>query len=124
MTYPDGGKVIDLMFGLPDPKGLHAAYESFKPLYRDRESRDFAFPAQYMFKEIPDIRNIKDPMGWVVEQMDKHKIERALTGWSDGTGMHEEARRRFPERFAFMTATDPNWGTDEVRRIKRLVKEN
>ena len=63
MSYLDGGKVIDLMFGLPDPAGLHAAYESFKPLYRDRESREFAFPAQYMFRDIPDIEAIGDDFG-------------------------------------------------------------
>jgi predicted TIM-barrel fold metal-dependent hydrolase len=124
MTYLDGGKVIDLMFGLPDLEGLHAAYESFKPLYRDKESKNFAFPAQYMFKDIPDIAEIgDDPVGWAVKQMDRFNIEKALIGVNEFGGMHNIARDRFAERFIFDVPVDPNNGVDEVRRLKRLTKE-
>jgi len=124
MSYLDGGKVIDLMFGLPDPAGLHAAYESFKPLYRDRESRDFAFPAQYMFKDIPNIETIgDDPVGWAVKQMDRFNIEKALIGVNEFSDMHKVARDRFGDRFVFDVGLDPNGGMDEVRRLRRLTKE-
>jgi predicted TIM-barrel fold metal-dependent hydrolase len=124
MSYLDGGKVIDLMFGLPDPAGLHAAYESFKPLYRDRESRDFAFPAQYMFKDIPNIEAIgDDPVGWAVKQMDRFNIEKALIGVNEFSDMHKVARDRFADRFVFDVPLDPNGGMDEVRRLRRLTKE-
>jgi predicted TIM-barrel fold metal-dependent hydrolase len=124
MSYLDGGKVIDLMFGLPDIKGLHAAYESFKPLYRDRESREFAFPAQYMFKDIPNIESLgDDPVGWAVAQMDKFNIERALIGVNTFSDLHTIARDRFADRFIFDVPTDPNGGVDEIRRIKQLTKE-
>ena len=122
MSYLDGGKVIDLMFGLPDPKMYAAAYESFKPLYRDRESREFKMPAQYMFKDIPDISTLSDPVGWTVAQMDKHHIERAMIGASEHPGMHDTARDRFPDRFVFEVGTDPNGGVDEIRRIKKLTQ--
>jgi hypothetical protein len=124
MSYLDGGKVIDLMFGLPDPAGLHAAYESFKPLYRDKESRDFAFPAQYMFKDIPNIETIgDDPVGWAVKQMDRFNIEKALIGVNEFSDMHKIARDRFGDRFVFDVPLDPNGGMDEVRRLRRLTKE-
>jgi predicted TIM-barrel fold metal-dependent hydrolase len=124
MSYLDGGKVIDLMFGLPDPKGLHAAYETFKPLYRDRESREFAFPAQYMFKDIPDIEAIgDDPVGWAVKQMDRFNIETALIGVNPFSDMHKIARDRFSDRFVFDIGLDPNGGMDEVRRLRQLTKE-
>ncbi|MDB5394954.1 MAG: hypothetical protein JWM91_2460 [Rhodospirillales bacterium] len=124
MSYLDGGKVIDLMFGLPDPKGLDAAYESFKPLYRDKESREFAFPAQYMFKDIPNIAEIgDDPVGWAVKQMDRFNIERALIGVNEFSDMHKIARDRFSDRFVFDVGIDPNGGMDEVRRLRRLTKE-
>jgi predicted TIM-barrel fold metal-dependent hydrolase len=124
MSYLDGGKVIDVMFGLPDPQGLHAAYESFKPLYRDKESREFAFPAQYMFKNIPDIETVgDDPVGWAVKQMDRFNIERALIGVNAFSDMHKIARDRFPDRFVFDVPLDPNGGMDEVRRLRRLTKE-
>jgi predicted TIM-barrel fold metal-dependent hydrolase len=123
MTYLDGGKVIDLMFGLPDAKGLAAAYESFKPLYRDRESRDFAMPAQYLFKHIPEIDNLVDPVGWAIEQMDRFNIERALIGVNEFSDMHREARDRFADRFVFDVPVDPNLGMEEVRRLRRLKAE-
>ena len=124
MSYLDGGKVIDLMFGLPDPAGLHAAYESFKPLYRDRESKEFAFPAQYMFKDIPSIETIgDDPVGWAVKQMDRFNIEKALIGVNEFSDMHKIARDRFGDRFVFDVPLDPNGGMDEIRRLRRLTKE-
>ena len=124
MSYLDGGKVIDLMFGLPDLKGLHAAYEGFKPLYRDKESRDFAFPAQYMFKDIPNIEDIgDDPVGWAVKQMDRFNIEKALIGINPFSDLHKIARDKFAHRFIFDVGTDPNGGVDEIRRIKQLTKE-
>jgi predicted TIM-barrel fold metal-dependent hydrolase len=124
MSYLDGGKVIDLMFGLPDPAGLHAAYESFKPLYRDKESRDFAFPAQYMFKDIPNIAEIgDDPVGWAVKQMDRFNIEKALIGVNPFSEMSRIARDRFSDRFVFDVGLDPNGGMDEVRRLRQLAKE-
>ena len=124
MSYLDGGKVIDTMFGLPDPQGLHAAYESFKPLYRDRESRDFAFPAQYMFKDIPNISEIgDDPVGWAVKQMDRFNIEKALIGVNPFSEMSRVARDRFSDRFIFDVGLDPNGGMDEVRRLRQLTKE-
>jgi predicted TIM-barrel fold metal-dependent hydrolase len=124
MSYLDGGKVIDLMFGLPDPAGLHAAYESFKPLYRDKESREFAFPAQYMFKDIPNIAEIgDDPVGWAVKQMDRFNIEKALIGVNPFSEMSRIARDRFSDRFVFDVGLDPNGGMDEVRRLRQLTKE-
>ena len=124
MSYLDGGKVIDLMFGLPDLKGLHAAYESFKPLYRDRESQEFAFPAQYMFKDIPNIESIgDDPVGWAVKQMDRFNIEKALIGVHEHSEMAKVARDRFADRFIFDVPVDPNRGMEEVRRVRRLAKE-
>jgi predicted TIM-barrel fold metal-dependent hydrolase len=124
MSYLDGGKVIDLMFGLPDIAGLHAAYDSFKPLYRDKESKEFAFPAQYMFKDIPSIETIgDDPVGWAVKQMDRFNIEKALIGVNEFSDMHKSARDRFADRFVFDVPLDPNGGMDEIRRLRRLTKE-
>jgi len=123
MAYPEDSKVIDLMFGLPDVQGLTAAYDSFKPLYRDRESRDFAMPAQYMFKDIPDIERLDDPVGWAVAQMDRFNIERALIGISGFSDMHRIARDRFADRFVFDVPVDPNQGMEEIRRLRQLTRD-
>jgi predicted TIM-barrel fold metal-dependent hydrolase len=124
MSYLDeGGKVIDTMFGLPDKKGFRGAYEALKVGYRDRESREFAFPAEYMFKDVPNIENIADPVAYTVEQMNKYNIERGVIPINTFSDLHEQARDRFPDRFVFDIPIDPNFGMDEVRRIRQLTKE-
>src|SRR5438132_13766922 len=76
-----------------------------------------------MFKDVPDLTEQKDPLGWLIAQMDKHNIARVMTGCSGHPGMHDEARKRFPDRFFFEVSTDPNGGVDEIRRIRKLVKQ-
>jgi predicted TIM-barrel fold metal-dependent hydrolase len=124
MSYWDNpGKVIDTMFGLPDKKGFQGAYEAMRAGYRDSESRDFAFPAQYMFKDVPDIENIPDPVAYAVEQMDKYNIERGMLPVNIFSDMSDEARDRFPDRFVFDLPIDPNFGMDEICRIRKLMKD-
>ncbi len=124
MSYlDDGGKVIDTMFGLPDKVGFQGAYDSMKPSYRDRESREMAFPAQYMFKNVPDLGELADPIAYAVEQMDKYNIEKGMLPINTFSPLNEQARDRFPDRFIWDIPIDPNYGMDEVRRIRKLVKE-
>ena len=95
MSYlDDGGKVIDTMFGLPDKVGFQGAYDSMKPSYRDAESRDMAFPAQYMFKNVPDLGELADPIAYAVEQMDKYNIEKGMLPINVFSPLNEQARDR------------------------------
>jgi predicted TIM-barrel fold metal-dependent hydrolase len=80
-------------------------------------------PAGYMFKDIPNIKEIDDPIGWSVAKMDKFNIERAMIVISPFSDMHDLAAKRFPDRFIFDIGADPNYGMDEVRRIRKLAKE-
>lgn len=124
MSYWDNpGPVIDTMFGLPDKNGFQGAYNAMKAGYRDRESRTFAFPAEYMFKDVPDVANIADPVGYTVEQMDKYNIERAFLALNTFSDLNAEAQKRFPDRFVFDLPIDPNFGMDEIARIRGLMKE-
>ena len=124
MSYLDeGGKVIDTMFGLPDKVGFQGAYDAMKPSYRDRESRDMAFPAQYMFKNVPNFGELADPVAYAVEQMDIYNIEKGMLPINLFSPLNEQARDRFPDRFIWDIPIDPNYGMDEVRRIRKLVKE-
>jgi predicted TIM-barrel fold metal-dependent hydrolase len=123
MVRPHGIGVIDCMMGIPTDANRQDWYAAFRPLLRDRESLDeFEMPAQYMFKAVPELRDIRDFVGWTVEQMDRFGIAKALVGFSgDDTG--REAARRFPDRFFFDVPCDPNGGMEEVRRIRRLHRE-
>ena len=78
--------IIDLGMGFPyqSAEEKKAAYDFFRPLLRDRQSRDqFEFPAEYMFKDAPDVvAPDVDPVAWTVAKMDEFGIEQAMVGMS------------------------------------------
>jgi len=119
MSFPPVG-AIDLMLNIPgeDNRGW---YEFMKPLFMDEESRHhFEMPAQYMFKNIPDVGEQRDYIAYTVQQMDTHGIDRAMLGIDDDNAVSEAAIKRFPNRFFGSYHANPNRGMDEVRKIERL----
>jgi len=88
MTFPDDVGIVDLMLGIPgeDNSGW---YDFMQPLFMDEESRRFRMPVEYMFKQIPRFEPGCDFVKLVVEEMDRHGIERAMIGFDEsavGTG--------------------------------------
>ena len=74
------GGVVDTMIGIPataeQRKREH--YDRFASQILDKEAREqFTFPAQYMFKDVPDFDAIDDPVALLVAEMDRFKIGRA-----------------------------------------------
>lgn len=125
MGMPTDIKVIDLMLSVPGDDNSQW-YEFMKPMLMDEESRTmFKMPAQYMFKNIPEIASgeTDDYINYTIEQMDRHNIEIAMTGIDDHNEVIKEAVKRYPDRFACSYECNPNKGMDEVRKIKRLHKE-
>ena len=124
MGYPKNIKIIDTMLGIPTHADRSGWYDSFKPLLNDQQSRDmFKMPAQYMFKDIPEnTADVSDFVGWTIEQMDKHNIERAMVGFNEDD-TSRRAAKDYPDRFFFDVPCNPNHGMDEVRRLKRLHAE-
>ncbi len=120
MPMPTGLGVIDLMVGIPD--GSREEWYAFlQPALKDAESRTFHFPAQYLFHDVPD-----DPMGadwtaYVLAELDRHGIERAMIGWSGDGGASDRALAEHPDRFFGSVFVDPNQGMDAVRHIRRAV---
>ena len=58
MAMPTDIGVVDLMLGFPftSVEEKKATYDFFRPLLKDEQSaKDFEFPAQYMFKGVPDV---------------------------------------------------------------------
>ncbi|MCX7619559.1 MAG: amidohydrolase family protein [Acidimicrobiales bacterium] len=116
MGMPTDLGIIDLMMGIPDGDRDHW-YQFLKPQLRDAESRDeFEFPAQYMFKEVPEDPDVDDPVKWVLEQMDRFGIEKAMIGIGGEQG---RALKEHPDRFIPSTSVDPNRGMDAVRDLVR-----
>jgi len=124
MGYPKDIRIIDTMLGIPTHADRSEWYASFRPLLNDQQSRDmFKMPAQYMFKDIPEnTADTSDFVGWTVEQLDKHNIERAMVGFNEDD-TSRQAAKDYPNRFFFDVPCNPNEGMNEVRRLKRLHAE-
>ena len=122
MGKPEGIQAIDLMLNIPGEDNS-SWYEFMKPLFLDEESRKvFKMPAEYMFRNIPEIGPQDDFVAFTVAEMDKYNIQKAMIGFDNATT--PEAIERFPDRFFCSYHANPNQGMDEVRKIERLYKEH
>lgn len=123
MAMPKDIGIIDCMLGIPDAEERSEWFAPFRGLIKDQQTLDqFAMPAQYMFKDIPQSGKQDDYLAWTVAQMDKHNVERALVGWNDNE-TSRRAKALYPDRFFFDLPINPNNGMAEVRRIKRIHAE-
>ena len=123
MAFTRPARIIDLMLQIPgdDQRGW---YDFMRPLLLDTESRErMEMPAQYLFKNLPDVGPQTDYVAYTVAQMDKHGVTQAMIGVDDGNAISADAIARFPERFFGSYAANPNRGMDEVRKIERLHRE-
>lgn len=124
MSMPTGIGVIDLMVGMPPAPGDMSWLESLRPLLRDRESLEsFAFPAQYMFKDLPAARFADDPVHAVLSEMDRFGVERGMIGVSFDNEVALGALRAHPDRFIGSFAVDPNRGMDGVGDLVRAHEQ-
>jgi len=125
MSAFSGIEVIDLLLGIPNSDDRSEWYQAFAPLLLDEQSRQmFEMPAQYMFKDIPDLSNQADTIAYTLEQMDKYHISRAMLQIDDESPTHFKAICDNPQRFIASYEADPNRGMNEVRKIKRLHAEH
>ena len=123
MAGPFDIGAIDTMIGFPagDMKELYAFITRQT---RDRESKeDFEFPAEYMFKDVPDkhLRDVADPVAVTLGEMDTWGVEKGVVGVGGG-GPGEDAVRRYPDRFIPSISADPNQGMDAVRAITKAYE--
>jgi predicted TIM-barrel fold metal-dependent hydrolase len=115
MTFPTDVGVVDLMIGFPDP-GSNLDY--LKPLFRDEESRNMAFPAEYMFKHVPEKAAAgSDPVEATLTEMDRFNVAIGLI--TVGSEVSARALREHPDRFVACVSVDPNDITGAVRMIRK-----
>ncbi len=123
--WPAGLGIVDLGIGFPHQsvEQKKATYDFFRPLLKDAQSREeFEFPAQYMFKDVPDLVDPSvDVVEWVVDKMDSFGIEMAMTGLSPN-GIR--ARQEHPGRFHLMCQANPNDGVESLRRLETAKAEH
>src|SRR3954454_24333572 len=111
MGMPTDIGIVDLGMGFPytSIEEKKAAYGFFKANLKDRQSlEEMEFPAQYMFKDVPDVVSPDtDPVERIVEKMDAFNIDMAKVGLSPN-GI--EAKKRSPGRFHLSMSVNPHEG--------------
>jgi uncharacterized protein len=113
--------IVDLMIGFPSADATRH-YEFLKPQLRDAESAAMAFPAGYMFKDVPNrLDEGQDPVTVTLGEMDRHGVAIGLVGL--GGEAAARALNEHPDRFEASLEIDPNDITGAVRRIRRSHDE-
>ncbi len=104
------------MIGFPKADA-RANYESLRALAKDEESQRMEFPAEYMFKDVPNrLEDEEDPLEVTLAAMDKNGVEIGLIGL--GNAASAVALQQYPERFVASLEVDPNDIGGAVRRIR------
>jgi predicted TIM-barrel fold metal-dependent hydrolase len=123
VPMPSDIGIIDLMMSLPitDPERI---YGFLKEAARDKASREeFRFPAEYMFKDVPDDRGKDaDPVAVTLAEMDRWGVERSMMGLA--TDDTKRAFAEHPNRFIPSLHVDPNGGMETVRQIAQAHEKH
>ena len=118
---PAGIGVVDLMIGFP-AADAQRHYDFLKPQLRDAASAEMEFPAEYMFKDVPNrLDEGDDPVDVTLGQMNRYGIAIGLVGL--GGEPSKRALKQHPDRFKASLEIDPNQITEAVRRIRRAHDE-
>jgi uncharacterized protein len=124
MGMPDDVGIVDTMIGFPHAD-MAGVYDFITRQTKDRESKeDFKFPAEYMFKEVPEkeLTEAQDPVAVTLAEMDRWGVERGLIGVDEFEGAGADALRRYPDRFVPSMSVDPNDGMDGIRAMVRAYE--
>jgi predicted TIM-barrel fold metal-dependent hydrolase len=120
--YPDGIGVVDLMIGFPSANA-RSHYENLRAQAKDAESKNMEFPAEYMFKQVPNhLGEGEDPVEVTLAAMDRCSVAIGMIGTPYGE-VSERALKEHPDRFVACMEVDPNDITGAVRKIRRAKDE-
>jgi uncharacterized protein len=116
VAYPTGIGIVDAMIGFPI-RNHDKVYARLRRAAKDRESKeDFAFPAEYMFKDVPDSTGEgQDPIAVTFAEMDRFGIETGLFGLSPDA---LDGQRRDPKRVALTLEVNPNDVLGATRKVR------
>src|SRR5437879_8138206 len=124
MTMPTNLGIVDLGIGFPyqSVEKKVQTYDFFRANRKYKQSlEEMEFPAQYMFKNVPDIVDPDvDPIEWTVEKMQAFGIVHGKIGYNE-RGI--EAKRRYPELFSLGIGVNPQEGVDALRKMEKANAE-
>lgn len=122
MTFPDDPRAVDLMIGFPKADSK-ATYAYLRAMEKDAGSQDMEFPAEYMFKHVPNhLPDGADPVEITLGEMDRCGVAIGMLG-NPNDEVATRAMREHPDRFVASLEIDPNDITGEVRRIRAAKDE-
>jgi uncharacterized protein len=122
VTMPTDIRAVDLMIGFPSAEAVRH-YDFLKPQLRDAESAGMEFPAEYMFKDVPNrLEAGDDPVRITLDEMDRWGIEIGMVGL--GTEETKRALQEHPDRFRASLEVDPNDISGTVRAIRAAHDEH
>ena len=119
------GGVVDTMLGVPaSPEQRNAEhYQKMNAGILDKEAREqFTFPAQYMFKDVPDYGDVAEPVEVLLAEMDRFNVARGMLNVSTNP-IAREAVAQHPDRFVASFNVDPNEGMEAVRKLDAAVRD-
>ena len=123
MGMPDGIGAVDLMIGFPRADAK-ASYEYLRRATKDAESQDMEFPAEYMFRNVPNhLPEGADPVEMTLGEMDRCGVAIGMVGNPSGE-LTRRALREHPDRFVASLEVDPNDITGAVRSIRQAKDEH
>ena len=125
MTVMNGLRVVDTMIGFPHAD-MADVYRFITKQTKDEQSRsEFAFPVEYMFKDVPEKQltgSSDDPVTVTLREMDRWGVDVGMIGVGDEAGVGARALQLHPERFVACANPDPNAGMSAVREIVQLYE--
>jgi uncharacterized protein len=123
MVMPTDIGVIDTMVGFPK-RDRSEVYKFLDPHLKDKESKEeFTFPAQYMFKDVPEnLEDNVDPVAVVLDNLDRFGVSQAMVGVRKDRGDSVRALQEHPDRFLGSVEVDPTQGMDGVRYLQEMVE--
>jgi predicted TIM-barrel fold metal-dependent hydrolase len=123
MPMPEGVGAVDLMIGFPSADA-RSHYDDLRAMTKDAGSAAMEFPAEYMFKQVPNhLPEGADPLEVTLQEMDRCGVAIGLIGSPEGE-VAQRALKEFPDRFYASLSIDPNDITGEVRNIRKAKDEH
>lgn len=119
MAMPTDIGIVDTMIGFPASD--FEQYDFIRKQLKDG-SKDFDFPVEYMFKQVPkELYGSKNPVALTLHEMDRFGVEVGLVGCGDEVS--QKALKEHPDRFVASGWVDPNRGMDGIRDMVRQHEE-
>lgn len=116
MGMPEGIGAVDLMISFPKADAA-ASYEFLRNISKDAESQTMEFPAEYMFRNVPNhLPEGADPIEVTLGEMNHCGVDVGLI--SCAGEVPQRALREHPDRFVAGLEIDPNDITGAVRAIR------